>query len=285
MLQKINLFLEEQGICLHGALLLSDCKITRPHLLERLDFEAHSVVIFAIPYYSQACDKPHNLSAYAIAEDYHKFVRHIEALLIDTLAKDFPSLHFTVFADHSPIDEREAAARASLGKIGKNGLLITEPYSSYVFLGEIFTDAILPTTATDPKFCEACGVCLTACPLQNGASELCLSALTQKKGVLSENEKKVLIQYGSVWGCDICSEVCPHTKKAKKSGSIYSPIPFFHQKTLPQLTSSSLSAMSEKDFSARAYSWRGRETILRNINIVEEAHERDGQKKEQISTE
>ncbi len=270
MLQHILSLLNSRQITLCGCIPLSSCRIQKPYLLQQIS--SGSVVIFAIPYYTAACDNKRNLSAYAVAKDYHLFVQNLAEDLKTELQKAYPNSKFALFADHSPIDERDAAARAGLGVIGKNGLLITKPFSSYVFLAELITDAILPYREQEIETCENCGVCASACPYRQGECRECLSALTQRKGDLSETEVSLLCRYGTVWGCDICSEACPHTMQAKASGSIYSPIPFFEQDTLSYLTSDALAVMSEKDFSSRAYSWRGRETIKRNLYATETAH-------------
>ena len=98
----------------------------------------------------------------------------------------------------------------------------------------------------------------------------CLSALTQKKGALTDEEQHALRALGSAWGCDVCQEVCPHTRAAIASGSIFSPIPFFSEQALPHLTLDALDEMDDKAFSERAYAWRGRETVRRNLILLEE---------------
>lgn len=273
MLDTIISLFSEYHIDLYGCLPLSRCRITRRYLLDKVGIIDGSVVIFAIPYYTEACDKRRNLSAYAVSRDYHLFVREMADELQRRLNDTFPANRFAFFADHSPIDERDAAVRAGLGVIGKNGLLITEKYSSYVFLGEIITDAVLPSQEFPLTTCHGCGACLAACPWKRGESEICLSALSQKKGELSEAEQALLSRYDSVWGCDICQEVCPYTKQARKTGTLYTEIPFFKQDTLPLLSSDLVRTMEEKDFASRAYSWRGRETIVRNLTVVEESYD------------
>lgn len=267
MLQTIKNLLRDEHIELSAALPLSATRITRPYLLERCGISDGSVVCFAIPYYTEP-DGATNLSAYAYAEDYHLFVRELGARLCARLAALYPGNRFAVFADHSPIDERHAAAAVGLGVIGRHGMLITEPYSSYVFLGELITDAVLEDESEEIKYCRNCGACATACPFE--LKDNCLSALTQKKGELSAEEQELIRLHGSVWGCDKCTEACPHTHMARNRGTLTSPIPFFSQERITHLTPSVLDAMDDQTFSRRAYSWRGRETIKRNVCILGE---------------
>ena len=191
------------------------------------------------------------------------FFRDLFGDLLPRLRERFPGEKFAGFADHSPIDERDAAARAGLGIIGRNGMLITNPYSSYVFLGELITTKAVPCAAQEIGYCEDCGACRRACPME--AIGTCLSALTQKKGALTDAEAETIRRYGSVWGCDICGEVCPHTRRALREGTIYSEIPFFSEQTVSRLTLAGLDAMDDEAFSARAFAWRGRETVQRNL--------------------
>ncbi len=262
-------FLQKKAIDCFAPIALSDCNVTRPYLLDRAGISDGTVIILAVPYYTVACESPdRNLSAYAVSRDYHGFFASLFDELILLLKKNFPEHRFAGFADHSPIEETVAAARAGLGVIGKNHLLITKKYSSYVFLGELVTDAILPTKLSPIDFCEACGACMRACPADDCGG--CLSALTQKKGELTEEETAAILRYGSAWGCDRCQEVCPHTMRAIADRSILSPIPYFSEQTLPHLTSNILDAMSEEEFSRRAYAWRGRDTIRRNLILMED---------------
>ena len=113
--------------------------------------------------------------------------------------------------------------------------------------------------------CSGCGKCKEICPASDQTG--CLSALTQKKGVLSDAEAAALLSHPLVWGCDLCQEVCPHAKNALQRESALSPIPYFSEDTLSHLTPKLLDAMSDEAFGQRAYSWRGKETILRNLRL------------------
>ncbi len=248
---------------------LSECNVIRPYKLKNAGLDEScelSVIIFAIPYYTK--QKGRNISAYAIPRDYHHFARLLFDGLIPKLCAKYPQYKFAGFADNSPIGEVHAAAMSGLGILGDNMMLITEKYSSYIFLGEIITDHPLPRKDHyEIKGCRHCGLCRASCPM--GEIGECLSALTQKKGELSKDEKKHLVSHGSAWGCDICSEVCPYTEAALKNGTIYSPIEFFNRQNTPMLTSELINSMSDEQFSQRAYSWRGREIILRNLKLLE----------------
>ncbi len=270
MLESVKRLLSEYNIDLCGALPLSSCRIHRDYLLKKNRIKPDcggTVFIFTVPYRTKTELKT-NISAYAIPEDYHRFMERLFEDLIPRLRREFPDNIFAGFTDHSPIDERGAAAAAGIGVIGKNGLLITEPYSSYIFLGEIITDAHTDCSPREIKYCEGCGKCIMSCPYR--MKDNCLSAVTQKKGDLTEDEKNVILKYGSAWGCDICQEVCPHTERAINAGSIYTKIPYFTRSLTPRLTYQIVSTMSDDDFAHRAYSWRGRETILRNLSLFED---------------
>ncbi len=269
MLETIKKELRLYGIDLVGAIPLSVCKITKPYKLERVGFDnslSLNAIMMAVPYYTAHAEK--NISSYCIPRDYHLFFKELFDSIIPRLSEIFPNNRFVGFADDSPIFEREAAAMSGLGIIGDNGMLITDKYSSYVFLGEIITD--LPFDI-DQKYkierCEGCGRCKKACPM-NEIGE-CLSALTQKKGELSDTEKDHIKKYGSAWGCDICQEVCPHTENAMKNKTIYTNIDFFKNELTPKISNGLIDKMSDGEFSARAYSWRKKATVKRNLDILE----------------
>lgn len=240
----------------------SQAKILFQRKIDQLSFTPQSVIIFAIPYYAaETCER--NLSRYAVAKDYHLFFRAFSDEVKSELQRLYPDAEFAAFADNSPIDEREAAAKAGLGMLGMNRLLITEKYGSYVFLGEFLTNLpyqkIGTLTSFAVKECEKCGACLAACPKK----DTCLSALTQKKGDLTREEENAILLLGSAWGCDICQEVCPHSQKAA-----ITPIDYFKEDLIPHLTPETVENMGEDEFARRAYSWRGKKTILRNLLLL-----------------
>lgn len=244
----------------------SDCDVINPKLTERLNFEPKSVIIAAVPYYTEYCDKPKSVSAYALAFDYHILLKEIAESAIKKAKNIFPEASFQFYGDHSPIHEKKAAAKAGLGILGLHSLLITEKYSSFVFLFEILTDMECSNTSEEVKYCQKCNKCIEACPTFLQGKGQCLSAITQKKGKLSDEEIKLIANTGCAWGCDICQMACPHTQLAIKKGTIYTKSDWFNSNLCLYPNESTVSDNS--DFQNRAYSWRGKETILRNIKII-----------------
>ena len=267
----ISEIMKNEGIELFAPVDLGDCRIIKPYLLERTGITSGSAVMLAVPYVTDG-NESSNLSCYAVPRDYHLYFKELFERVIPKLKKEFPDSLFAGFADHSPIAEVHAAALAGLGVIGKNHLLITKKYSSFVFIGEILTNIKTDAQNYGCAECENCGACLRACPVGLSA-EKCLSALSQKKGVLTEDEKKALANGGSVWGCDVCQMACPHTKNMT-CGSV----DFFAEKRLPELSLSSLDKMTDGEFSERAYSWRGRDVIRRNLEILGNVGEENAEK-------
>lgn len=265
-------FFENEKIEYYAPVPIKKLKVIRPHLLTSKVESARdgSALMICVPYFVGYGD---NVSAYAVGRDYHLYFRELFSRLVELLRSLYPGYEFFGSADHSPIDEVHAAAVASLGVIGEHGLLITERYSSMVFIGEILSD--MPVSEYGCKAaeyvvgrCEGCGICARHCPVSLRKND-CLSALTQKKGELCPQMKNSIAKSGCAWGCDVCQKACPHTKRAEESGRIYTDVDFFRSDAVKKLTSEYLLSMSDGEFSLRAYSWRGKKTILRNIGIIE----------------
>ncbi len=269
MYNTVKHLLEGHGISLVAPVPLGTLTVTRPYLLARHGIEDGTAFMIAVPYYTTFCDDPaRNISAYAVSRDYHGFFEMLFASVLPVLRKNFPKNRFVGFADHSPIAEVEAAVKAGLGTLGCNRLFLTKEHSSFVFLGEIITDEVLPFKAREISLCTACGACKRACPVGLDSAR-CISALTQKKGALNKNEQQTVISCGFLWGCDLCQLSCPVTLAAKKAGTLYSKIPYFNEDAIPHLTADAVRAMSDEAFATRAYSWRGRAVILRNLTLLE----------------
>lgn len=231
--------------------------------LSRLPQNARSVIVYLFPYYlGEDFYKNANISKYAAVPDYHTAVGDILAEAACRLKSACPEYTFECFCDNSPIDEVSAAVFAGLGVRGKNSLLLNEEYGSFCFIGEIVTDMpIQPSAQRENAECIGCGACEKACPVGALAfgrvdKSRCLSAVTQKKGVLSPEETESIKSSGCAWGCDICQNVCPMNKKIKKT-----PLGVFTENAEARAELSS-------DITGKAYAWRGEKVIKRNLEIL-----------------
>lgn len=251
---------------------ISRCRVRRDDLFDRAGIpheDVKTAIMFLIPYYTGDCAG--NVSLYARSRDYHLFCAELFPRLCGALADRFGGT-FVGFADKSPIEETDAASRAGLGRIGDSYVIINKKYGSFVFIGEICTDVApealgcLPDAEYEPLYCDHCGACRRACPMVRENAE-CLSAVTQKKGELSEKETEYIKKYGSAWGCDICQTACPLVRKAIAAGA-KTPIRFFYEDRVCDASTELIDGMSDDEFRSRAFSWRGRETLLRNLRIL-----------------
>lgn len=261
-------FFKEEKIEYYCVLSYADCIETAPSIMGRESFTPRSVILFLLPYYSGETD---NLSRYASSKDYHIAIRKTGEGLISCLEATYPGYSFKTYGDHSPINELHAALIGGLGIKGDSGLLINERYGTFVFIGDVITD-IPPDMigASSPKSilsCEHCGRCLKACPTgilrQEGCD--CLSAITQRKGELTNEEVELMRKFNTVWGCDECQIACPHN-----NNPVITPIDFFKEDRICKLTTELVEGMSKKEFEDRAFAWRGLRTVLRNLKLLDE---------------
>lgn len=227
----------------------------------RLPEDAKSVIVACFPYLLGKSEYQNlNISKYAVVTDYHEVALNRLNAAAEKLKALFPAHEFASFADNSPIPEVHAACLAGLGVRGLNSLLITKKYGSFVFIGEIVTTLALNSVDAAEKPCISCGKCVKACPAsaisENAVvGSKCLSAITQKKGILSPEEERLMKECGCVWGCDICQDICPMNQNAATT-----QIAEFLSSPAPHITSGC-------SLEGRAYEWRGRKVVERNIAV------------------
>ena len=233
-------------------------------------------VFFTVPYLCRRPKPP--LSAYAEVPDYHLFINRLAPEVEGYFSAAYPGRFARMYSDHSPFAEVFGAAKAGLGIIGENSLLITPLHSSFVFIGECvcalsrheLTAEGIPVENCDIRYCQNCGACKRACP--GGCAGLadrtgCISALNQKKK-LEEWEADAVARSGWIWGCDVCQSVCPHTIRAIENGSAYTRITFFTEGCINgNDPAAAVSAMNDEEFARYPFSWRPRRVIERNIRL------------------
>jgi len=215
-----------------------------------------------------------SLSRYAIGKDYHIVLREKLSMLSGFLKEETKIKETKYYTDTGPLIEKELAQRAGLGWIGKNTLLITEEFGSWVFLGEILVDIELKPDDPAENRCGDCDLCISSCP--NKAlvepytldTEKCTAFQTvKKKGELPSWFPNKNNDY--IFGCDICQEVCPYNLNAK----ITKTKDFLPDRRLINPLLEYLQKLSEEEFnllfSRTPVKWAGREVFIRNLKAFE----------------
>jgi len=178
---------------------------------------ARTVVSAALCYYADEPERPPGhgrLPRYTWYDAYAELRRKLDELG-RRLGGDY-----RVLVDENQHVDREAAARSGVGFYGKNTLLITRRFGSWVVLGTLVTDRELETTPPLGLDCGSCTLCIEACPTgaldEPGTLDAtkCLSYWTQSAHDPPEAYLEAL--ESQVYGCDICQDVCPWNRGIEK---------------------------------------------------------------------
>ena len=227
-----------------------------------------SVIAVALNYARGDEPEWRGVARYARGADYHDTMRPRLHALRDYVSAA-AGAQSRASLDTSAVLERDLAAAAGLGWIGKNTNLITPGLGSYYFIGLVLTTAELPADDAQPDRCGTCTACLDACPTSafDGPYALdarrCIAYLTiEHRGPIPEALHAPIGDW--LFGCDVCQEVCPwnrHAPPARESAPAPPPPP-------PEV----LVAMTDDEFRLR---FRGsplkrarREGLARNAAIV-----------------
>ncbi len=160
-----------------------------------------------------------NISVYARNRDYHDLIKGRLKELAGLLARN-GGAKVKVFVDTAPVMEKPLAQSAGIGWQGKNTILTSRRFGSWLFLGAIFTDKTLPKDQEHEENCGSCTACLDICPTDAFPAPFRLDARkclayynNEHKGVIPLEFRKPM--GNRVFGCDDCLAVCPWNKFAK----------------------------------------------------------------------
>jgi len=173
---------------------------------------------------------------YALHEDYHDTMKAGLLAAGEILGELYGATRtdYRAYVDTGPVLERGWAAKAGLGFIGKNAMLISREHGNWLFLATILTrqefipDPPVRKQASDfadtGLLCGKCTRCLDACPTQAFAApgvvdaRRCISYQTiENKGVIPRELRAGIGD--RIYGCDVCLEVCPWNRFAKAGRS------------------------------------------------------------------
>ena len=177
---------------------------------------AKSIICLAYNYYPETeLSGDLKISKYAFGDDYHYIMKPKIKSLMQYIQQTFPKTTGRAFVDSAPVMERDWAAQAGLGWMGKNTLLINPKKGSFFFLGELIIDLELDYDKPIHDHCGTCTRCIDACPTDALSPEgykieptKCISYLTiEQKGEIPQAFLGKL--ENNIYGCDICQDVCP----------------------------------------------------------------------------
>lgn len=198
-----------------------------------------SIVMLGVNYWHEQPSPPAAARAgtratwarYALHEDYHDTVK--PALV--AAGRALEEIHgaspqdYRYYVDTGPVLERGWAARAGIGFIGKNAMLISRRHGNWLLLAALLTR--IPFIPDEPirkktggrepgLLCGKCTRCLDACPTaafpEPGVVDArrCISYQTiENKGVIPRDLRAGIGD--RIFGCDVCLEVCPWNRFAR----------------------------------------------------------------------
>lgn len=120
---------------------------------------------------------------------------------------------------NGPLAEKPMAQRAGLGWYGKNGIILTQKFGSWIVLGELITNIELEIDDPLNKSCSSCQRCIENCPTKAIIEPYvldrskCIQHISQRLSILPHSLREL---WGNrLYGCISCQEVCPLNQHVK----------------------------------------------------------------------
>ncbi|MFI3248047.1 MAG: tRNA epoxyqueuosine(34) reductase QueG [Rikenellaceae bacterium] len=185
------------------------------------------------------------VASYALMRDYHKTIKRRLKHILKDLQLIYPELNGRVFTDSAPLLEKHLAVNAGLGWIGRQSLLITPQYGSFVLLGELLLDQgvdIYDAVYLDDR-CGECRKCVASCPAsaindnRTIDTRKCIACRTIERDDSGDEPLA-----GWIFGCDVCQRSCPHNQLTPLASAADM------QRIITPLTREEWLAMDDKDF-------------------------------------
>ena len=179
---------------------------------------AKTIIVLIRPYTPYTIDFPNGYGIYSAHYKQYPNGRKSTQIL-ESFIED---AGFHASGD-SGIPVKAAAFCAGLGRYGKNSLIYTNEYGSFITIHTVVTDALfdyddcLLGEVTD---CGECNICIDICPTKAIRSDgslikgRCLREHMLSKNIVPLDMRKL---FGKcILGCDICQIVCPKNRARYK---------------------------------------------------------------------
>ncbi len=220
------------------------------------------------------------VARYAVGRDYHRWLRERVFGLRERLEQaGVPYGSMNGGTDAVPVLERALAVRAGIGFLAKSAMVISPTHGPYLQLAELLTGLDLPPDPPAAGTCGTCTACLDACPTQAIVAPFqidarrCLSYTTiEQRGFFAPELREKQGEW--LFGCDICLEVCPFTKRSQRRDvlGIHRPKELQPHRVVQTWTLVDVLAMDEAryqaEFTGTAMRRATRSGLRRNAAIV-----------------
>lgn len=169
------------------------------------------------------------IAAYARLEDYHSRLTEALRELDRRITARRPDAICRVAVDTKPILERAFAARAGLGWIGKNTMLMDVEFGPWTMLGVLLTTLDLTPDSPQKSRCGTCASCLDVCPTRAFVAPYVLDARRCLSYWTIEHRGPWPVEFREavghrIFGCDDCLTACPFPRRSDGKPTTLLPI-------------------------------------------------------------
>lgn len=220
--------------------------------------------------------------------DYHSLLKERLIEIGESLKARHVGLEYKITLDTHPVLERDLAMRSGLGWFGKNSMLINRKHGSFLLIGSLLLNQKLveDEKKVELDHCGQCTLCIDSCPTsaidptsRTIVANDCISTFTIEQFKLDTiPSEKMTLKEGTIFGCDICQDVCPWNKRIDRNDPLPNKtfstplenmiVDFFLLKT-PNDLSLELEQMSEgqfkKIFKNTSFERSGKRGLFKNI--------------------
>lgn len=206
----------------HAALGYLERNLDKRFDVRRLVAGARSVVVCAVSCKNALSDGYPDgfgakIASYALAADYHVTIKRMLFDLFGRLRRHLPDLAGRAFVDSAPLLEKQLAVEAGLGWIGRQSLLVTPQYGTFVLLGELVLTAACDRYDAPLRNggCGACRRCIDRCPAHAVGEDHAIDARRCISCHTVERPAAPAVGLdGWIFGCDGCQSCCPYNRRA-----------------------------------------------------------------------